>query len=268
MTDPVNWASDTNFPAGSDPWSATPTKVAPSAGQIAAGSAPGSKMPGQWFNYLMNRIYTAVIERVSGPSVATSTDNAIMRWDGTGARTSQNSSATVDDSGNVLVSGSAEHAYASARSTTVGYAMHDGTPLFDSSGVPGWYNAATSFAWSSRVNAATMIFDITKYLPRGAVLTAISVIVNPGAARTGTDRMSVQIWKHTGALSGSQIGSTTYDDTTTNQQTITLSSLAETITSSHHSTAIFVSAGNDGASNQDAVLDITITFDDPGPRNY
>lgn len=56
-TDPaLLWASDTNYPAGGDTWSATPTKVVPSAGVIAAGSVPATKLPAQWFNALLHRL--------------------------------------------------------------------------------------------------------------------------------------------------------------------------------------------------------------------
>jgi hypothetical protein len=53
-SDPPIWASDTNYPAGADPWSATPTKVAPSAGQIAVGWVPDTEPPAQWMNYIKN----------------------------------------------------------------------------------------------------------------------------------------------------------------------------------------------------------------------
>jgi hypothetical protein len=46
------WATDANYPAGSDPWSGTPTRVEPSAGEIAAGSTPGTGLAAQLFNWL------------------------------------------------------------------------------------------------------------------------------------------------------------------------------------------------------------------------
>lgn len=45
------WATDTNYPAGSDPWSGMPTKRAPSAGEIAVGATPGEGWPAQYLNY-------------------------------------------------------------------------------------------------------------------------------------------------------------------------------------------------------------------------
>ena len=55
----LDWASDANYPAGSESWSATPTRVAPSAGQQAAGVAPEDVLPAQWFNWLFGNIVEA-----------------------------------------------------------------------------------------------------------------------------------------------------------------------------------------------------------------
>lgn len=43
--------------------------------------------------------------RVSGPTPASSTDNALARWDGTDGRTLQNSAATLDNDGNLTLTG-------------------------------------------------------------------------------------------------------------------------------------------------------------------
>lgn len=48
-----SWSSDTNFPAGASAWSATPTKVVPSGGQIAGGFVPATKPPATWINWLL-----------------------------------------------------------------------------------------------------------------------------------------------------------------------------------------------------------------------
>lgn len=56
-TDPaLDWSSDANYPAGGETWSATPTKVAPSAGAVAAGFAPAAKPPAQWINSALSRL--------------------------------------------------------------------------------------------------------------------------------------------------------------------------------------------------------------------
>jgi hypothetical protein len=54
-----DWATDANYPAGSETWSGTSTKVAPSAGVQADGFAPEDQPPAQWINWLFNGIVTA-----------------------------------------------------------------------------------------------------------------------------------------------------------------------------------------------------------------
>ena len=64
----LDWASDANFPAGADSWSATPTRVAPTVGQQAAGAAPEDVLPAQWFNWLFGELVDAgiVVEAAVG----------------------------------------------------------------------------------------------------------------------------------------------------------------------------------------------------------
>lgn len=52
----MDFATDPNFPAGSDPWSGTPTRVAPSAGQLAAGFAPATQVPAQHLNWILGTL--------------------------------------------------------------------------------------------------------------------------------------------------------------------------------------------------------------------
>lgn len=53
--DPVqDWATDVNFPAGSDPWSGQPTKVVPAAGESAVGFEPGTEFPSELANYILS----------------------------------------------------------------------------------------------------------------------------------------------------------------------------------------------------------------------
>src|SRR6187402_1501439 len=52
---PPPWATDANYPAGANPWSATPTRVVPSAGVAAAGFRPKQKPPAQILNYQLGK---------------------------------------------------------------------------------------------------------------------------------------------------------------------------------------------------------------------
>lgn len=59
------WASDANYPAGGDPWSGTPTKVAPDAAEIAAGHVPSIIDPAEKENWWKNRIDSAVLPEIA-----------------------------------------------------------------------------------------------------------------------------------------------------------------------------------------------------------
>jgi hypothetical protein len=53
---PPLWATDTNFPAGGDSWSGTPTKVAPTGGMIQTGHVPEQGPSAQIENYFRNEL--------------------------------------------------------------------------------------------------------------------------------------------------------------------------------------------------------------------
>jgi hypothetical protein len=55
-TDIPTWATDTNYPAGTDAWSGTATKVEPTSGQKAAGWEPGQRPPAQYQNWWMGLV--------------------------------------------------------------------------------------------------------------------------------------------------------------------------------------------------------------------
>lgn len=70
----INWASDTNYAAGSDPWAATPTKVQPSEGQIATGHIPADPAPAQFENWFKEHISDQLKMTVSSYATATTLD--------------------------------------------------------------------------------------------------------------------------------------------------------------------------------------------------
>lgn len=50
------WATDANYPAGSDPWAGSPTKVAPTSGDQARGWTPNQEPSPQAFNWWKNLV--------------------------------------------------------------------------------------------------------------------------------------------------------------------------------------------------------------------
>lgn len=56
----LEWATDTNYPAGADAWSGTPTRVVPSAGTKTHGFTPEAPASAQELNWLVGRAADAV----------------------------------------------------------------------------------------------------------------------------------------------------------------------------------------------------------------
>ena len=69
------WATNANFPAGAQPWSATPTRVAPSGGVAAAGFAPAEQPPAQFMNYQLGKTADGVAD-----AAAVATHAAMRDW--------------------------------------------------------------------------------------------------------------------------------------------------------------------------------------------
>ncbi len=55
-TDAPEWASDASYPAGTDAWSATDTKIEPTSGEKGTGATPQTGFGAQQFNWLLNNL--------------------------------------------------------------------------------------------------------------------------------------------------------------------------------------------------------------------
>lgn len=253
-----DWASDTNFPAGSDPWSAQPTKVEPSASIKQRGFLPGTTPPAGWFNWLFNQIITAL--NLKSDSPGTVVDNEIPRWDGTNGQTFQTSGLLIDNSN--------ELAYASTKSRTVYIPLRAVLPDMDSSGVPDCWFDFSVLGWKTRVNNADALIDLKGYVPTGAVITNIQLSVDPGNARaTSGNRFSMTV------LQGGAVADVR-DDGTGSAQTLnanTSSSPAWSNITYNQDVLIQITGGDDAPSAHTADKfgnTIAVIFNDPGPRNY
>lgn len=115
-----------------------------------------------------------------------------------------------------------------------------------------WSFLAT--AWSSIADSEYLFFPIdASVLPHGATLTGFSARVNPGAGRaTPGNRIQFEVYKITMSGTWSIVGSGTYDDGTTNLQTVTKTGLTEVINRNTYSYVLRITAGNTGAASPDA----------------
>lgn len=122
-----------------------------------------------------------------------------------------------------------------------------------------WSGVATAAAWNYLATAWVSAGD-TSYvivtigadtLPHGATLTGFTVRVNPGVARATTgNRMQFEVYRINSSGTWALVGGT-YDDGTTNAQTVTKSGMTEVIDRNTYSYALRVTSGNDGGTNLD-----------------
>lgn len=165
-----------------------------------------------------------------------------------------------------LLSGTAEYAYAAGRSRTVKIPF--GAVLGTASYSPQFADGTYGFCGKLITNVGAVYVNLTPYLPTGATLTGLSVHVKPGVARATTNRMALQVYKKTGALvaTQTQLGSTTYDDSGATVQDIAITGLTQV--AAGESFFATLTAGSDATTNPDYFFYFTLSFLDPGPRNY
>lgn len=255
------------------------------------------------FQALANRtkfLKDASDARVVGP--ASATDNRVARFDGTTGKIIQDGSpVTISDAGAVtgvtsLAMGGALSGVTSlaASTATVGtvsagavsntgeYTYNIGIPrtlyLRQSDLSPpsggGWIVRGSNGGMAlCSTNSGVLMAEFPR-LPEGAIITAIKAGVNPGAARAGANRMFVRPVTFapnasTGALVVSFVYGSEGDNTTTNEQVVTVSSITATpyTVIAGEWLGITVTAGNDAGANNDTLNWISITYTDPGLRN-
>ena len=147
----LDWASDANYPAGSESWSATPTRVAPSAGQQAAGVAPEDVLPAQWFNWLFGNIVEAgqalesrglqeawdraEADGVTTPHLSVGTDDLVVGTDGVPGLFKVNGNTNqVEVDGTLTAVSGAFSSTLSVGGGPVQYGTWSLTPAFDVAG--------------------------------------------------------------------------------------------------------------------------------------
>ncbi len=193
---------------------------------------------------------------------ATSTDNGIPRFDGTGGKTLQTSALAISDAGNVD--------YISQPTRTIRIAA--GSSLLPNQTAT---STAQAVSVALKTNTGGYVFDLTPYLRSGMTITALTARVLPGAARaTASNRMQLRMFWLTG-VDFTGLGGTfspgTRDDGTAAEQNITESGPGigfGTLDRSDVRVFAFIDAGNNAATSNDLVMAFTLTVLDPGPRNH
>jgi len=134
-------------------------------------------------------------------------------------------------------------------------------PYMDASGVPAWRNPSNYGSWYSRVNSGELYVQFQTPVLDSAVTLYVDVIIEPGATRTGTDRVHVQLVETTPNFSSpyvtnSSVINDAYDDGTTNKQLITVSGSVTPTSAKFY--GLLITAGNDGGTNFDQIAHVRI----------
>lgn len=231
-----SWGTDANYPAGTDPWSSTPTRVAPTSGEQAAGYAPKDEPPAQWLNWL---------------------------W-GFAADWIAYFAAIIDSN--------EEHTYQTAKSRTiyVGVNGGEGTEAGWAYGVDRYLvgsgdSDSVFLDIGKYLPSGAILKEVHALIKPG---TARSSGGSP------LHRMSMLVHKLTGYstfvasdIGYTQLGSTQTDDGTANRQLLSATGLTEVIGRSTTVYQVEVAAGDTASSNNDRFHGLKLVFDDPGPRN-
>lgn len=125
----------------------------------------------------------------------------------------------------------------------------------------------------SAVNSGLLYCNVTSFVPESATITAVRVLLQPGAARSGGNKMLVRLDEVQrpagGAPTTTVLINDVLDDGTTNRQFVPTGNLSAAygpLTKATRTLELKVRAGNDAASNIDVVYGVEITFSQPGPR--
>lgn len=110
---------------------------------------------------------------------------------------------------------------------------------------------------------------LDEYLVDGATLTQIRVNVDPGAARSGSQRVNISLFRNQFVTSGSgqvQIGSTVFDSGSSARQTLTLPTIGHVVNKGSYSYSLGIVCGVDANTNIDVVYGADLTMTVPGLR--
>lgn len=243
---PEEFATDTNYPAGSNPWNGNPTRVAPSAGPNAAGLEPEETLPAPWWNYFIGRL-TAWVKYLRG--FVNETDD--------------------------------EFAYPVTKSRELTISAHNCIPS-SSAGIWGssWtVEPITEFSIEgnmySTADEAVLFKDLSFIIPTGSQLDEVAVIVKPGAARAvASNRMKLVIFEQSHnfttpalAVAGTSLGADA-DNGTTGVQLLELTGLAEILVEGKVYFMAIIAGDDGGAHNADEVSLIRFKVTEISPSQW
>ncbi len=168
-----------------------------------------------------------------------------------------------------IIDSNEEHTYQTPKARVVVVAGSE----CDLAGTSGQdWNDLQAGSVQSLTDFALATLDLRKVLPHGATLTSVKVLLDPGIARAGANRMHMRLQRRTLNFTTPAVAAATddiaatYDDAGAALQTISATGLAISIDSATQH-VLTIGGGNNSAANADQVHGIELRFNDPGPRN-
>ncbi len=135
--------------------------------------------------------------------------------------------------------------------------------------VNGLWEGDGNGGFRSLANSALICFDLR--LPKGAIPENVRAIIDPGVARSGTNRMRMRTVKKTVDYATPNVTFATLqdnrDDTTNAKQVINGGFVGATAVTDTETYAVWFNAGNTGGTDNDLIQSLEIRFYDPGARN-
>jgi hypothetical protein len=238
-TQNYDWATNTNYAGGPD--TGTATKIEPPSGNRADGWRREDHPPAQMQNWWQN---------------------AIQKW-------AEYFEEVLDGARDPEIT-----AIGLSRTRIVLAKAFD--PGF-SSGLALWDSSAGMGVRVSRANSSECILDLRTVpgIVHGTIITKLEAFVDPGAQRSGTNRMTLSFytksdynWTTPGGM-GLGTTSQAFDDGGASHpaQIITLTSGFPVTINKDNTYMVGLQSGNTGAASPDLFAALRITYTDAGPRN-
>lgn len=228
-SDPT-WATDAAYDTDGDPWGGDANKVDPGSGRRAEGAEPDT-FPAEWFNYHLNALgeHVEYIHEILEADPAESIPSV-----------SRTVIIPATDMRPAILTGGADGPILSV--VDAGYRLS----IADSNGA--------------------VILGLNRFVPLGATVTAIRLMIDPGTHSTPGRFARI---KHTVVFGTPSAGTRTEEEfAVTTGTTLEVLELTDSFTFANNELHFVVYTPGTLSSGADLLEAIQIVYTDPGPRNF
>lgn len=178
-----------------------------------------------------------------------------------------------------VIDSSEEHTYLVAKAQRFLVSLADMESQLSSFSITEWRLLMGSGGWTTNADSPTLVIPLNAYLRHGMVITGLTVMVQPGIARAGANRMSLELFYRAtdhnvvsnNPVTPVSIGAT-FDNTFATKQSIAVipggggHTVVREGTSGRDYYAV-VNGGNNALGNVDTLFGALLQVNNPGPRN-